>query len=643
MIEVGIGILIFIALVYIIYKYYKAWGGVLIALVYLSGVCVYYVGLTGLFYFEFSEEYIVKGIWSLVASVTMFSFSNQLNSISEALSDNIIYLGWFWVTHFLAMQCTIITVFYLVHHQFSNYYRLLRRHWRKSYICIGISEELISFIESLLHTEEGKKACIIVIDEKEAIKAMKEENRLKVAVVKGDPCEEHLLKQYILGSKHHKEAPYVMVLGEEVTKNVDIMIAIREMIEHHDLHDFEAPQDLEEHEKLQVIGQVAHTQWHQYIDPKGTLNLRLFKYADAIVKQLVEVCPSYEVMAVDTQTGQVHSDYTLMVIGFGEVGQRALLQMTSFAQYENSHFKAIVVDKNMTTVKGQFTRQYPGFMKQYDVTFYEMDCNEEAFNQLLEEYIQAINCMVICLREDEKNLELGLQMINWIRQKDLQGKRQIAARYCYDTHLTKVVHPDKGALKELFLFGRLNEIYTKDILINEILDIRAKAINDNYNAHNPKYATPWEGLDYFSRDSNRHCAMHIRTKLALVGLRIGSVEECLLLEENQTISTTEAFVEYIGSVRLEHLAILEHMRWNAFHFASGWDTLGIAQLKPNEKKTGYVAKDKVRRRHACLVSWEALDEVSKKMEEDYKQKDRDGVKEIVEYLARTGEVLVIEA
>ena len=101
-------------------------------------------------------------------------------------------------------------------------------------------------------------------------------------------------------------------------------------------------------------------------------------------------------------------------------------------------------------------------------------------------------------------------------------------------------------------------------------------------------------------------------------------------EENRTPVNLS---EYLTGERFENLSKQEHLRWNAFHFASGWVTWILDQTGDAQK-----AKDIKNRRHACLVSWEELEEVTQRFNQvpSYQQLDRQQVKNIPMIIEHAG-------
>ena len=112
------------------------------------------------------------------------------------------------------------------------------------------------------------------------------------------------------------------------------------------------------------------------------------------------------------------------------------------------------------------------------------------------------------------------------------------------------------------------------------------------------------------------------------------------------------------SVLAEILAQTEHHRWIAFHVVMGYRLMDIENMKQRFKECKgngnpfeYARKDTQARLHACLVPWDQLDKVSKayrklarrsdkpkKEKRDFKENDRDIIKNIPLFLKKAKEI-----
>ena len=97
----------------------------------------------------------------------------------------------------------------------------------------------------------------------------------------------------------------------------------------------------------------------------------------------------------------------------------------------------------------------------------------------------------------------------------------------------------------------------------------------------------------------------------------------------------------------------EHARWAAFHFANGYTTMSDEEFERNAENyrrcaaegkpcSNKIGKNQLTRTHACLIPWEALDELSDRENAitgghvDYKQMDRNNVLVLANVLAALG-------
>jgi RyR domain len=140
----------------------------------------------------------------------------------------------------------------------------------------------------------------------------------------------------------------------------------------------------------------------------------------------------------------------------------------------------------------------------------------------------------------------------------------------------------------------------------------ARALHQDYVRHereagwttdtNPAMVT-WEELPEGLRDSNRHQARHIATKLAALGYEIGPTGD--------PAAGTASF----STEELERMARMEHERWVGERQAAGWAYGSV--------------KDPSRKLSPYLVPWESLPE-------EIREHDRRAVRAIPRVLAMVG-------
>ena len=159
------------------------------------------------------------------------------------------------------------------------------------------------------------------------------------------------------------------------------------------------------------------------------------------------------------------------------------------------------------------------------------------------------------------------------------------------------------------VFGCREQVCSYDVLIGEKLDAIARSVHMYYqrfygvdgDAH-----TLWNQAGVYEKMSSRAMTLHIKWKARCAGFDLipgrpdGRYERMTAADEKLT----------------ENLSIGEHRRWQAYLVTEGWKS-----ARPEELPVGK-NKDTLTRRHACLVPWEKLPEVSGFYGIDYQYLDR---------------------
>jgi len=199
----------------------------------------------------------------------------------------------------------------------------------------------------------------------------------------------------------------------------------------------------------------------------------------------------------------------------------------------------------------------------------------------------------------------------------------IAIRISKDNNFAKWIDQNKSiSFNNIYTYGSINKVSGADVVINEKPDILAKAIHEVYR--NGK-GDQWENISIFKKDSCRAQADHLSAKLYLAGLRLTQKQD--VKDDMKYISSEDEFQRII-SPYIEELAILEHIRWNAFHFVNGWTV-----------QDPLLEKDEINKKHYCLVDWEQLDMVSDIKKCNFKEYDREFIRNIYKYLEGTDYVI----
>jgi len=570
---------------------------------FFSGLVLYIIG--------YLPDYVIQGVppargeaspdaarialRALVSTCRIFILENDFGEISEILRNNAIYTILLYLVHALGLVITVLTLLSLFGLHIISRIQLLLARSSETYVFCGLNEYAYHLIRSL--RENGSKRCIIVI---EGLRQSSEEEEVLVRKIRENQCilidrncgEVESLKQLKLPAHFFQKPLHFFLLSDNENGNMQTAIRLIQNIK----------KDRIPSENLTIYIHSSSESAGQIIDrirkDNGVkIDFRVFSIPDLAARQLMETCPVYETMDLDTSEARVHSDFTLFLAGFGRMGVEVLRKVLYSGQFYGGNFKAIVTDSAMSRREGTFRNRYSGVAANYSIRFVQADPGSSEFFSLIMENINEINYIAVCLEDYMLSMETALEIQRLLRRNGVKRPVFIAVQVSGPEELG--YYQDNG-LPGIRIFGRISDIFTESIIINESMDKMARAMNALFNGiYNVEPADNWFELDEFTKESNRSAAMNIRTKLRLLGLDMAEAGKC----DRQPVRLEE----YLQGVRLENLARQEHLRWNAFHFASGWTTWELSDTGGAVK-----AKDAANKRHACLVPWEKLADVTRR-------------------------------
>ena len=292
-------------------------------------------------------------------------------------------------------------------------------------------------------------------------------------------------------------------------------------------------------------------------------------------------------------------------------------------QFEEGSFSASVFASDCGDADGRFTDQLGSLLNNYDINLYKYDARSRKMYEYLSEHRNTLKYIVICAGKDDINHEIADDMIDYFSRNNLDVPVYICSR--------KGVEACTADRSET----ATHKIYRAELLSGEQLDKMAMVINHRYQKSQDR--TPlqnWLECDYFSRQSCRAFADFIPAVLH----SLGTTEERVI---NGEWSLTDAQKDILSKT--------EHLRWCAFHYCMGFDTMTDEefesrsnaykeQIAAEGKSNVRITKNINNRTHACLVSWDELKILSEKegavtgIYKDYQAMDTENILSVPEML-----------
>lgn len=594
---------------------------------------------------------IVGVLRTLDSTVDMLAAKDNYNAIQNNgdIFKSSLYLVPFWIVHFLAFLVTVMAAITVLGRNLADKLRLLLNFRSETYIIYGVNSKSLCLGQSVVQHEksEGRilpSRLVIYIDDG-ADEPSKEKIHRMGAILLSDPIfyGDSLNKTPLqkAGLTRRRKNKYVFAFTESEVVNFSIANGIWDVAREKGITR-ENLKGIYIHADLPVISEELE-QKAMNAEDTYRYDFNFFCEEELAARKFIEENPPCRRISFDPSTGlprnkagQKKPTITAVILGFGEMGKHVLRQMLMNGQFVGCAFNAVVFDKRANEIKGAFKEKYPSLFDPAacpDITieFHHCDAGSEQLYQTLHDLAEkncGIDYVVTCMGDDNLNFEVLADVRHYLlRHAEIRNNMPILAAHIADKNY-RIFNDD--AVGRIKVFGQYDDIFTHRILVGEEMDTLAKMVNSvAYGGED------WSALSLHEKNSNRAVACFLSAYFHILGFELVTGEQKLRIEQEQLKSVSEvdfAMTSLFERIRtaidapgsdplLENLGITEHLRWNAFHFANGW-----TQKPLSDVEDASVRKDLIEKKHACLVSWEALKDIGMKLsgdQETYRRYDKE--------------------
>jgi hypothetical protein len=552
----------------------------------------------------------------------------------------------FWSCHIAALIIVQAALLSLFGRKLTDWIRLHLGLHREVYIIKGSDAYALMLGENIAshdnprQSPDKKRLVVFLIEENDDDKTMREKTAHFNGVVQVVDRNHDLLHYLGLihpGTWFRRGKKYYVVFVQNNTSvpdNVHLTVkaAKEKVVSPDNLDVFALTSSKWDREKIEAITQAKETkiiEEKEVRQRKYPYTIHVIDETDLLTRQMIEGCPPFECSGlIVAETGKAARDFTVMILGFGTVGQSALLRLVMNGQFLGSTMRAVVIDREIEHLCERFLHNYPSLDICCKIDFKNFDVRDKAFFELLRE-TGNIDYIVAALGEDEMNRRMALDIRLYYERKSIDLPFIAVYEKCGGLH-------DTSQNEKIFSFGCREIIYKEAVIIREETDRMAKVVHEVYGGD-----PPWQELDWVLHESNRASADFIPAMLRLAGLSREIAERQQVLTNISDLAET--------------LAKTEHLRWNAFHAAMGFSPITIEEMQQRfEGYTGerntrahldFCRRDSKARLQVCLVHWDRLDAVSKAYQElahradnekeqkrDFKDNDRCIIESIPKFL-----------
>lgn len=311
----------------------------------------------------------------------------------------------------------------------------------------------------------------------------------------------------------------------------------------------------------------------------------------------------------------------LVIVGFGQMGESVALQAARVGHFASGkRLRLTIIDPDAEGLRLNLLSRYGQIENVCELTFESASVEDLRVRQILSDWAADPGqhlVIAICVDDDPRALSIALNLPDAIAEHLIP----VFVRQSERRGLSALVNERGGAgdlAAHVSSFGAPEISASLETILQEKLDRLARAIHESYveqrireghrNPDDPAQQA-WEQLDAAFKSSNRQQADHIDVKLRTI--------HCRRAPRGESPASFAGF----SLEEVEVLAKMEHARWCADRFLSGW--------KYGEQI------DKPRRISPYLVPWSEL-------AEEIRERDRQAVRQIPHLLSLIDEIIVRE-
>lgn len=321
----------------------------------------------------------------------------------------------------------------------------------------------------------------------------------------------------------------------------------------------------------------------------------------------------------------VEGRFRLLIIGFGNQGERLMSDSICDAQFLGKDGKSVpieisVVDRDEASF-GWYKGNCRPACEKYGIEFTKLDVEKAAFWDWLRAK-ERFSRIIVCTKDDRLNISIAhdISKLYKIKHANMwQSYRKPGQAIVYarvrDALISQYVNATYDGEDAPFMtFGSMEDIYNRALVENKWRDAAIWVNGLYYEAKDKGEADrKWREARSFDRESSFASAFHQRNLLRLAGCEIADKHRG---GAAATALSVQNLADALGDVKCDAFGRIEHLRWMAFHLVRG-----IERWCPTEKelrglkaagrkiKANMLLKAGERPVHAALVEFDELPKV----------------------------------
>jgi hypothetical protein len=319
---------------------------------------------------------------------------------------------------------------------------------------------------------------------------------------------------------------------------------------------------------------------------------------DFLPVKYVDIPEGVDSTGTKRKLAYVSSSFNCAVIGFGETGKEAVKFLYEFGALPGEDNKKVpfqchIFDANIDKEIGEFgidlgALRAPG-VEHDEFVLHSCDTRSNAFRETMSKLIPSMNYIIVCLGNDDLNIETAINLAEFaeINERDTTKNFCIAVKQTQITKLNRetIDKANEAFNKCIHTFGMDETIWKRSIISDEEREADARRFFESYTELSKTFLSSldypiptWEereslirSLSYEERTKAR------RQKAQDYSNTYHKTTKRILCQPHKGLSDLiyakcegEVHCDVKGKEILEHLAVGEHLRWEASHLMLGY-------------------------------------------------------------------------
>ena len=523
------------------------------------------------------------------------------DSFVKIVGPNVFASAFYWMVHFFAYYSVVSALVLSIGKDIIKAFRTWLLRFRDIELIYGINDDTIKLAETL-----GKRRHISLVLVGKGKVSDSFINRTGALVYDDlDALEPYAAFLQRMSVKSGTGRIRVSALSDDEEANYNYAVRMIRCLKEAGVEPVNA--DLVMFARAVMVGNDLQALGDHY----GYGSVKVYERSELAARLLMRKYPISDVITFDDKA-KACKDVDVLMVGFGKIGQEVLRKVVAAGQFEGSNFHVQIFDPEYEKRNGFFCSRYPGIIDSYDIRFEAVDGRSCRFADYVKRKAGHLSLITVCVGNEEVGREITYGIIDILASQGMDTP----VYQCYGDKIIRNHVKDENVTTSVF---------DSEIIYGTSLDALAKEINHFYYGEGSA-EEQWKTCDYFSRMSCCASADYLQGLMRRLGL-------------------SKASPDVITGELMENLAKSEHLRWNAFHYSMGYQSMSAEERERRvelykKDNSVRILKDVEHKIHGCLVTWDELDALSdfenaitgKNL--DYKQMDRENVKAVCGIISR---------